>query len=41
MAQRMEGFKGMPGHHFSNKGGVVVQKEFAGFTKYFKNGDEL
>lgn len=24
MAQRMEGFKGMPGHHFTNKGGVVV-----------------
>jgi len=31
----------MPAHHFTNKGGVLVQKEFNGFNKYFKNSDEM
>jgi hypothetical protein len=31
----------MPAHHFTNKGGVLVQKEFAGFNKYFKNSEEM
>jgi hypothetical protein len=37
----MEGFKGMPAHHFVNKGGVVLQRQFTGFNKYFKNSDEM
>lgn len=32
---RMEGYPNMPGHHFNNRGGVVVLKDFAGFEKYF------
>lgn len=32
---RQAGFKGVPAHHFNNRGGVVVMKEFAGFQKYW------
>lgn len=28
---RMEGFKDMPAHHFHNRGGVIVLKDFVGF----------
>lgn len=38
---RMEGYKDMPAHWFHNRGGVVILKEFTGFRKYFKNGDEM
>lgn len=31
----------MPGHHFSNRGGVVFEKEFIGFEKYYRNGDDV
>ena len=24
-----------PAHHFNNRGGVVLEKEFVGFNKYF------
>ena len=34
MTARMEGYKGMPGHHFANNGGIVVLKQFTGFEKY-------
>lgn len=37
----MGGFVGMPAHHFTNKGGVLVLKEFTGFNKYFKNSDQM
>jgi curved DNA-binding protein CbpA len=30
-----------PAHHFVNKGGVLVKKEFIGFARYFKNDKEL
>jgi len=30
----------MPGHHFNNRGGVVVLKDFVGFEKYYQNGDD-
>ena len=36
---RMEGYKGMPAHHFNNRGGVVVLKDFTGFEKYYQNAD--
>jgi len=31
----------MPGHHFINRGGVLIQKKFVGFEKYYKNADEM
>jgi len=31
MTARMNGYEGMPGHHFNNRGGVVILKEFVGF----------
>lgn len=31
----------LPAHHFSNRGGVLIKKEFEGFAKYFKNDKEL
>ena len=39
MTARLEGYKGMPGHHFNNRGGVVVLKDFTGFEKYFASGE--
>lgn len=41
MTARMEGYKGMPGHHFHNRGGVVVMKDFVGFEKYYQNNDDM
>lgn len=41
MTTRMGGFEGMPAHHFNNRGGVVVLKDFVGFEKYYQNGDAL
>jgi hypothetical protein len=37
MTARLEGYKGMPAHHFNNRGGVVVLKDFVGFEKYFSS----
>lgn len=31
----------LPSHHFVNRGGVIMKKEFLGFAKYFKNDQEL
>ena len=39
--ERLNGYQGMPGHWFHNRGGVVVMKQFVGFQKYYKNGDEM
>ena len=41
MTARMEGYKNMPGHHFHNRGGVVVLKDFVGFEKYYQSGDHM
>ena len=30
-----------PAHHFVNRGGVLLKKEFVGFEKYFKNDKQL
>ncbi len=35
----MQDIKNLPGHHFINRGGVLLKKEFEGFEKYFKNSD--
>jgi curved DNA-binding protein CbpA len=41
MTARMNGYQNYPGHWFHNRGGVVVMKEFVGFTKYYKNEEDL
>ena len=38
---RMGNLEKMPAHHFNNRGGVLVKKQFAGFEKYHKNGEEM
>lgn len=38
---RMQDIENMPAHHFNNRGGVLVKKQFAGFEKYHKNLDEM
>jgi len=40
MTERMDGFPNSPGHHFNNRGGVVLKKQFAGFEKYHKNSED-
>ena len=39
MTDRMNGYPDIPAHHFHNRGGVIVLKNFVGFEKYYKNGD--
>jgi hypothetical protein len=41
MTARRNGYKGMPAHHFHNTGGVVVMKQFQGFQKYYKDGEQM
>jgi hypothetical protein len=41
MTARMEGYKNIPGHHFHNRGGVIVLKDFIGFQKYYQSGDDM
>lgn len=41
MTARMNGYKDMPAHHFHNRGGVVVLKQFVGFEKYYANSDAM
>ena len=35
-----ENIANKPAHHFVNRGGVLIKKEFVGFAKYFKNDKE-
>ena len=37
---RRENIQNMPAHHFENHGGVLIKKSFAGFEKYYRNGEE-
>ena len=37
----MENLENAPAHHYNNRGGVLVRKQFAGFEKYHKNIDEM
>ena len=39
--ERMANMENLPAHHFFNRGGVLVRKQFAGFEKYHKNVDEM
>lgn len=39
--ERYENIKDLPAHHYSNRGGVVFQKEFIGFEKYHTNDKSL
>lgn len=39
--KRMEDIDNLPAHHYNNRGGVLVKKQFAGFEKYHKNLDEM
>ena len=32
--ERIDKIEELPAHHFHNRGGVLVKKEFAGFEKY-------
>jgi len=41
MWDRKSNLKEMPGHHFVNRGGVLIEKKFMGFQKYYKNTDDL
>ena len=41
MTQRLEGYKDIPGHHFNNRGGVIVLKDFIDFEKYYKTADDM
>ena len=39
--QRKEKLHKMPAHHFNNRGGVLFEKEFIGFEKYYKSGEDV
>lgn len=41
MWDRRENLQDMPAHHFHNRGGVLIKKQFAGFEKYHKNQNEV
>lgn len=41
MWERREHIHELPGHHYSNRGGVVIQKEFIGFEKYHTSNDSV
>ena len=36
----MQDIENLPAHHYNNRGGVLVKKQFAGFEKYHKNLEE-
>ena len=38
--ERLDGFSGQPAHHFHNRGGVLVRKQFTGFEKYHASSDD-
>ena len=39
--ERVEKIEDLPEHHFHNRGGVLVKKQFAGFEKIHKNKEEV
>lgn len=41
MWNRKQNLESMPAHHFHNRGGVLIKKQFAGFEKYHRNHNEL
>ena len=38
---RMQNLKDMKGYHFSNRGGVLFEKQFIGFEKYYRDDKAL
>ena len=41
MWDRVDGSPTTPAHHFANRGGVLLKKQFAGFEKYHVNTPEM
>lgn len=41
MWERRENIHELPGHHYSNRGGVVLEKQFVGFEKYHTNNEQI
>ena len=41
MWNRREKLREMPAHHFHNRGGVLLMKQFAGFEKYHTNNNDM
>lgn len=39
--ERIGNIENLPAHHFNNRGGVLVQKQFAGFEKYYQNSEAM
>lgn len=39
--ERMLNIENLPAHHFHNRGGVLIKKEFVGFEKYHANIGDL
>ena len=37
MWDRVDNLKNKEAHHFSNRGGVLFEKHFVGFEKYFRD----
>lgn len=38
---RVENLEDMPAHHFNNRGGILVMKQFVGFEKIHKNRADI
>ena len=38
---RRERIEDLPAHHFNNRGGVLIKKQFVGFEKYHRNIDDM
>lgn len=38
--ERLDGYPDAPAHHFNNRGGVLIRKQFSGFEKYHASGDD-
>jgi hypothetical protein len=39
--ERRTNIENLPGHHFANRGGVLIKKSFVGFEKYHRNIDDM
>ena len=37
----MMNLENKPGHHYHNRGGVLIKKEFVGFEKYHASLDDM
>ena len=39
--ERVENLENMPAHHFNNRGGVLLKKQFMGFEKIHKKRSDI